>query len=642
MKNFLTLFCLGIVYTFQAQELDQVQELDSVLIDTKTPLSVTNSGKVVTVISEEILEQNQGNSVAELLNEVSGFEINGNSSNEGQNLLYYVRGGNNRQVVIMVDGVQLNDASQISNDYDLRLIPVSNISSIEIMKGASSVLYGSGAGTAVINIITKKSDDLPMSGGVSSTISTNQSSEDENYKPSLFTNSAYLNGIPGNFFYRLDFAHRYANGLSAIAAPEGEEPFESDVYDRFNAKATLGYNISDELRISRFVSMDKFKSDFDDFSYTDADNRTITDQFRTGGQLVWNYGKGKITVNDSYTSIEREIESSFPVLYDSKVYTFDGIVDHRVSRQLRLILGVNGNFSRMNSYSIPFGGMDFEQSTDSETANFSIIDPYLNLVYVSEFGLNLNAGARVNNHSIYDTHLVYHLNPSYRFRYGDHNIKLLVSYSTAYITPSLFQIYDPLYGNEELEPEVNTTVEGGFVYNFKDVFTLSVVYFDRSEENFVDFVNVDPVNFIYQYQNVTDDFGSSGFEVETTVRFSKKWKFAANYTNTQFDVLLAIRIPEHKANAGLTFSPNKNTAIQLKYQFVGERMDTFFNPETFESDRVTLYSYGTIGLSARTQLNETIGVFAGVFNLLNEEFEELYRYQAQGRNLRLGFTLSFQ
>ena len=74
----------------------------------------------------------------------------------------------------MIDGVQLNDPSHITNEYDLRLIPISNIESIEIIKGASSVLYGSGAATAVINITTKKASSKAISAKFSSVYGTNR------------------------------------------------------------------------------------------------------------------------------------------------------------------------------------------------------------------------------------------------------------------------------------------------------------------------------------------------------------------------------------------------------------------------------------------------------------------------------------
>ncbi|KAA3624226.1 MAG: TonB-dependent receptor [Flavobacterium sp.] len=640
MKHFVIgLLYLGSLTTLWAQENGKVEQLDSVLIDTKSKMNIKNSGKVVARITPDMLAQNEGSSLAELLNELSGIEINGNLSNEGQNLSYFVRGGSNRQVVVMVDGVQLNDASQLANDFDLRLIDLNRVASVEVLKGASSVLYGSGAATAVIHIRTKKSGMNAVSASVNSSIGTNQSAENQDFNPSLIENQVSVNGSPGKLFYAIDFSHRFADGLSAIAAAEGSEAFESDVYNRFNTRLNLGYNITEKIQLSQFVAIDKFKSDFDDFSYMDADNRTISRQLRRGGNFKWSYKNGSFVFNDSYSWVEREIESSFPAKYDSKAYTFDTYFDHRLGSNFHLVVGLNGNFSRINSYTIPFGSTAFEQQTDSEDANFSILDPYLNAVYVSDFGFNLNAGLRLNIHSVYDTHVVYQINPSYRFDLGDHAIKLLGSYSTAYITPSLFQLFDPIYGNQNLIPEENRTIEGGITYGFGNVFSLSAVYFDRKEDNFVDFVNVDPENFVFQYWNSDTQFNANGIEINTSAKISEKWTLNTNYTYTQVDDRFSLRIPEHKVNAALLFRLNEGTNFQLKYLFTGEREEVYFNPDTFESESVTLNSYGLVGFNVRTRVNETISLFAAVSNLLNEEYEELYRYQAQGRNVRAGFNL---
>src|SRR5690554_3807073 len=133
----------------------------------------------------------------------------------------------------------------------------------------------------------------------------------------------------------------------------------------------------------------------------------------------------------------------------------------------------------------------------------------MNVVYISGFGLNVNAGARLNTHSVYKNKLVYNLNPSFNFVSKKNTIKIMTSYSTAYITPSLFQIFDPSYGNEDLEPEENATFEAGLEYTTENNFRASVVYFNRNEKNFVDFVTVNPDLFISQYQNITDKFTAS-------------------------------------------------------------------------------------------------------------------------------------
>jgi Outer membrane cobalamin receptor protein len=124
-------------------------------------------------------------------------------------------------------------------------------------------------------------------------------------------------------------------------------------------------------------------------------------------------------------------------------------------------------------------------------------------------------------------------------------------------------------------------------------------------------------------------------------KFGKKLSLSANYTNTQPDDRFAIRIPEHKLNASLGFRITKASVIGVQYQFNSEREDTFFNPITFESETTILDSYGVLAVSASTKVSKNLSLFANVSNLLNEEYEELYRYQTRGRNIRAGFTLEF-
>lgn len=624
-----------------AQELQKAEQLDSVFIDTKVQLHRKNSGKVVTKITSETLERSAGKSVAQVINEVSGIEINGSRSNDGQNLGYFVRGGRNRQVVIMLDGVQVTDGSQIANDYDLRLVPTQNIEQIEIVKGASSVLYGSGAATAVINITTKKSGNKPIAAIFTSTIGTNQAQGVDTYRAEEFANSVNVNGTLGKFFYLATFNNRYVNGLSAIAAPEGEEPFESDVFNSFDTFVNLGIYLTENIKMSQFFSFNKFKTGYDNFDFTDANHLSESRQLRTGGNFEWKYKNGKYVFNDSYTWIERELSDNFPVKFDSRFYALDNYLQHRLGEQLTAIVGFNFSTSNMNAFSIPFGESQFAQVIDKDNARFTIFDPYVNVVYVSDFGLNVNAGARLNTHSVYDNKLVYNINPSYNFAFSENNLKVLASYSTAYITPSLFQIFNPSFGNEDLKPEENATIEAGLEFTTNTNFRASAVYFTRNEKNFVDFVTVDPVNFVSQYQNIADEFTANGVEVELYKRFNSRWVGTANYTFTNTDERFALRIPEHKVNATVQFQPNVKTNFSLSYQYNTEREDRFFSMETFQQESVTLDAFGLLDFYVSHQVMENLRLFATMSNVFDEKYEELYRYSTRGRNVRLGFQLTF-
>ena len=150
-----------------AQETDslQIKLLKEVVVsDTKFQQEKEKSGKIIEVITAKDLENKKGQSLAAVLSQVAGIEINGNHSANGKNQGIYIRGGRNRQVAIYIDGIPMNDASNINSEYDLRLLNVSQIEKIEILKGSSSTLYGSGAATGVINITLKKASQKEITG----------------------------------------------------------------------------------------------------------------------------------------------------------------------------------------------------------------------------------------------------------------------------------------------------------------------------------------------------------------------------------------------------------------------------------------------------------------------------------------------
>ena len=143
----------------------KVQQLDEVVVsDSKFELKRENSGKTVIKITAEEMQRNQGRTVAEIINTKSGIEIAGSRGRDGDVLGVYARGGRGRQVLIIIDGVRVQDPSTFSAEYDLRLLAPNTIESIEIIKGAASTLYGTNAVTAVINITTKKSSKKKIAG----------------------------------------------------------------------------------------------------------------------------------------------------------------------------------------------------------------------------------------------------------------------------------------------------------------------------------------------------------------------------------------------------------------------------------------------------------------------------------------------
>ncbi len=630
--------CSMSLFSVAQQQTDStsVEKLDEVVLtDSKFYLNRENSGKVITQITQKDLEQLQGKSIAEIINTTAGIEINGANSNAGQNLNYYVRGGKNRQVLILIDGIAVSDPSQIANDYDLRLLNANQVESIEILKGASSTLYGSGAATAVINIKLKEASKKTISANFRSVFGTNQSQDDDNYAINDFRNNVTVNGTLDKFSYLASFGNQYTDGLSALA-----NGTESDAFNAINGNLKLGYRFSDAFKMNIYGSMDKFKADFDDgFSGIDTDDLSTTKQQRYGLSPEFSYTNGSISLNATYNKVERDIESSYPALYNTESVTADLFNKYTFNDTFYTVLGVNFKQDNMESFAIPFGGIDFEQGINPDIAEYTNIDPYANVVYVSDFGLHVNAGARLNNHSEYGNHIVYSLNPSYTKTFSFGYLKGLASYSTAYITPSLYQLFDPLYGNNNLQPEENTTFEVGAEIQLKDKATISVVYFNREEENFIDFIDLG--GFVYQYQNVDEKFTASGVEFVADYNITKTLRLAANATYTHVDEDLSLRIPELKVNGLLGYQVCENTFMSVSYQFTDDRTDSFYNNVTYMNEEVNLKSYNLLDFYiSHNILDNKMKLFMNVTNIFNEDYQELYGYATKGSNVNVGFSLT--
>jgi vitamin B12 transporter len=632
--------CCTLISTFgfsQQDEETKAEQLNEVVVtSSRFEIKKENSGKVITKITQKELQHLQGKSIAEIINATVGIEINGTKSNAGQNLSYFVRGGRNRQVLILIDDIQVTDASQIANDYDLRLLKADQIESIEILKGASSTLYGSGAATAVINIKLKKASKKSISANFRSVLGSNQSQNDTNYVIEDFRNSVSINGTVNKFNYLASFGNQFTNGLSAVA-----NGTEADTFNSINGNLKLSYKFSNSFRTTIYGSFDKYTADFDDsFLFADANNDLKTDQYRLGLSSEYKYNNGSITVNATYNDVELDVASSFSSQFKSNGLVVDAFNKYNFNDMFYTVIGLNVQDNDMESFSILFGTTDFEQSINPETATFTIIDPYANLVFKSDFGLSINAGARLNNHSEYGSHLVYSVNPSFKKDVEFGYIKGLTSYSTAYIVPSLFQLFEPNYGNIDLKPEENTTLEIGAELGIKNKATFNVVYFNRKETNFIDFMDLG--SFVFQYKNTDESFKASGIEFTGDYKLTKDLKVSANITYTKVEEDLNLRIPEIKVNTNINYQVSYATFMSLSYQYNDAREDAFFNNTTFASESVSLKSYSILDFYASHKLiKDRMTLFANITNIFNTDYQELFGFTTKGRNVNVGFNLSF-
>ncbi|NHF59378.1 TonB-dependent receptor [Flavobacteriaceae bacterium TP-CH-4] len=606
----------GLVAQTRQNDSLSVQELEEVVVsDSRFRLKRENSGKTVIKITSQELRQNQGKSIAEVINTKSGLEIAGSRGREGAIFGVFARGGRGRQVLIVIDGVRVSDPSSFSSEYDLRLLSSANVESVEIIKGAASTLYGTNAATAVINIVTRKTSKRKIALAVESSLGTDQTVDNQNYNISRVSNAVSMSGTLTDFSYLVGFSNTYTDGLSAIVTPGNER----DPFSRVSTDIQFGYQITKSFQIRLYGNQTKLNNAFDEsFGLVDAPYEFISRQHRVGLSSNYTYSKGTVVINAAFSDYDAENRSAFPDTFQSNNWVLDLYNKYNVNDRFYTIVGLN----------------IIQDKADLEvTEQMTLVDPYANMVYVSDFGLNVNAGIRVNNHSEYGTHLVYNVNPSFSLKTDNGYVKVLGSYATSYITPNLTQLYGAFGANPDLEPEENRTIEGGLEYSVDKKLRVSTLYFSRKEENFITFDQ----NFISI--NAENTIDAQGVELETNWNPLKALTIAANYTFTERKGDNAIRIPKHKINTSLAYRISDRTNALVSYTLTGERSDSDFR--SFPTIDVPLDSFSLVDVYlGHFLLADKLKLFLNVNNLFNQAYTEVLGFTTRGRNVRVGCSLS--
>lgn len=129
-------------------------ELDPITVTaTLHPVSSSATGRNITVIKGDQFSKLPVNSIDELLRYLPGLEVQMRGPMGSQSDLV-LRGGTFQQVLVILDGIRINDPNTGHFNSYIPIAPA-EIDRIEILKGASSAIYGSEAVGGVIQIITK-------------------------------------------------------------------------------------------------------------------------------------------------------------------------------------------------------------------------------------------------------------------------------------------------------------------------------------------------------------------------------------------------------------------------------------------------------------------------------------------------------
>ena len=141
----------------------------------------------------------------DVINQASGVTVK-DFGGLGKMSTVSIRGSGSDHVVVMIDGVRVNSAT--GGGFDLSSIPVDQIERIEVIRGGDSAFYGDGAVGGVINIITRKSKEIPVTSvganyGSFNTFNTHLSRSHGFDKGGYMVGASYMH-TDGAYLYKSD------------------------------------------------------------------------------------------------------------------------------------------------------------------------------------------------------------------------------------------------------------------------------------------------------------------------------------------------------------------------------------------------------------------------------------------------------
>lgn len=427
---------------------------------------IKNAPATINIITQEDLKSKNIQDLGQALKNIAGIDVSFNNQGTSN---FSIRGFGKDYLLVLVDGKRKNSIAgffdhDISPSDGFAIPPIEAIERIEVIKGASSTLYGSDAVGGVINIITKKNTNKFYASLKLNTL-INQHSEYANSGGfETFLNIPITDNFSSSFR-----AKYYKKGASKLVYPNGIlASNQGDKLQNYNIGTRLNYNFLDNHNI--YFDYERINSEI--FYISDKseerDKKVIQDNF------ALDY-KGEIDTTSINSFAQTNLIKDKSANSKGKTIVIDNKLIHPFDFDkfgiATLSAGINYQYEDYKGESENESKMLNDKKLSQKTYS-----PYLELEYFLPENLTITQGLRYTKSNLFDKEISPRIYASYNL---NDNFTIKGGVSKGYKLPKIKEIYNGLlgtvrsggrniYGNPNLKPENSINYELGFYVDYLD------------------------------------------------------------------------------------------------------------------------------------------------------------------------------
>jgi vitamin B12 transporter len=445
-----------------------------------------------------------------------------------------------------------------------------NIERIEVLRGAQSGIWGSGAVAGVINIITQKAGEQVHVVFEKGTHNTQRL-------------SATLGAGNDQADFVVSFNNLTSDGFSAVKAyKESDNGLERDAFDQTDVLFKMGIIPSDGQRVEFMAKQITSATEYD--SATDPD---------ASGILEYQHQQRQIQHTGEWSKLS------------TRLFAQQNISETSFSEGSLNKIGalINYQYTPNNNIAIALDQSDYRNELDSkhnynnQGAGFNSINQFFN----QKFIVNLNG--RTDRYTNYENKTTGAIGLKY---YVMSDLFISANAGSAYRAPSLAEITYTSVGS--LKPETKQGLDIGFGWK-----GLEVNYYESEIETEIGY---DMVAWTYKnqegkskYQGIEASFTSSinALKADLKIGFTQQ-------TAKDDDGKWLARRPEQQANISLDFYGLTKTRLGLETRYIGKTYDKA------DQQGAQIGEYFVTDLTADYQLTKHVSLYGKVQNLVDEDY----------------------